>query len=97
MNYSELERKYGINRKKIKRIYLNDEKKSKTRKRISVFDKHKDIITKKLSVPGVTIAAIHRYLVQNIDEELKYSSLKHYVWRNEMKKELKQSEVMRFE
>ena len=56
-----------------------NEKKTKNRKRSSVFDKHKELIVKKISIPGVTIASIHRYLVENVDPNLKYSSLKHYV------------------
>lgn len=97
LNYSELERKYGVNRKKIKKMHLGIDYKKINRERESVYDKYRDLIIEKLSIPGVTIAGIHRYLINNIDDTLKYNSLKHYVWKHKLKESTKTSEVMRFE
>lgn len=97
LNYSELERKYGVNRKKIKKMHLGIDNKKINRERESIYDKYRDLIIEKLSIPGVTIAGIHRYLINNIDDTLKYNSLKHYVWKHKLKESAKTSEVMRFE
>ncbi len=97
LNYSELERQYGVNRKKIRKMHLDLDNKPSTRNKGSIFDKYRDLIIQELNVPGATMAGIHRYLVKNVDETLNYSSMKYYIWRNKLKESVKTTETMRFE
>jgi|LGOV01.1.fsa_nt_gb transposase len=97
LNYSELERKYGVNRKKIKKMHLGEKDIPKTRNRKSHLDQYRDLIIDKLSIPGVTMAGIYRYLSSNFEIKVTYNTMKHYIWKNKLKDSVKKKEVMRFE
>lgn len=97
LNYSELERQYGVSRKKIKKMHMGEYDKPNIREKKSSLDKYRDLIIEKLSIPGSTAAGIHRYMVKNVDETIKYNTLKHYIWKHNLKGKAKSKETMRFE
>lgn len=81
-NFSELGRLYGMDRRTVKKHYegiANIEK----RKKSSVLDKHKDLIKNKLSIPGVTIKAVYKYIIMNVDNSIgSYSNFRKYISKN---------------
>ena len=98
LNYSELERVYGINRKKIKKLYDGTYKENQTRVRKSCLDDYVDIIIEKMNIPGHTLAGIHRYLVNTVGLETTYNNFKSYVRNRELRNKVnKKTEIMRFE
>lgn len=59
-NYSELSRKYNIDRRTIKKYNDGFEKKS-NRNKSSALDKYKEEIKDKLELPGATITGVYQY------------------------------------
>ncbi len=98
-NFSELERIYGVSRKKIAKIYREGYCDKKiTRRRSSELDNYKDMIRYKLTIPGVTLKAIHEFLVDKEDLKTSYSNFRKYVEKNKLNSTIKDSKVvMRYE
>ena len=79
-NYAALGREYDMDQRTAKRKYLGIENKKRGRKEGSMLDKYKEIIKEKLTIPGVTIKAVYKYIVMNIDKDIgTYSNFYKYV------------------
>ena len=79
-NYAALGREYGMDQRTAKRKYLGIENKKRGRKEGSMLDKYKEIIKEKLTIPGVTIKAVYKYIVMNMDKDIgTYSNFYKYV------------------
>lgn len=79
-NYSELSRKYDLDRHTIKKYYDNDGVKIKDRKRKhSKYDKYLDEIKEIMQNTAVSIVALYHYLDHKYpDDNLNYNGLKAY-------------------
>ena len=60
-NFSELGRKYGFDRRTVKKYYEGYEGKPTTRNKSSKLDKYKDKIIEKLEIEGIKVKAIYEY------------------------------------
>ena len=83
-NYSELSRKYGIDRRTVKKYHEGYEGKSLTRNKGSILDKYKDEIKEKLELSGATINGTYQYFLkkENIGT---YSNFYKYVPKQKLK------------
>lgn len=80
-NYSELERKYGINRKTIRKYHLNQGKPSrKSPQRLSKLDPYKEEIAEKMKIPGMTYQAVYQYLKAKYPESNAFKSVTTFRW-----------------
>lgn len=95
LNYSELSRKYKIDRRTIQK-YNNGYEPKITRKRKSNLDTFKDEIEEKLQLPGATIVGVYQYL---LSEHLigTYSNFHKYVVKNNLKPKKTKKPNLRFE
>lgn len=80
-NYSELSRKYDIDRRTVKKYHLGYEGKPKTKSKKSKLDKYNEEIKQKINLTGATIKGTYKYFenkytYQNIGS---YSNFKTYV------------------
>ena len=82
-NYSELSRKYKIDRRIIKK-YNNGYEKKITRNRKSKLDMYINDIKEKLSLPGATITGVYQYF-KELAEIGTYSNFYKYVLKNNLK------------
>lgn len=81
-NFSELGRKYNIDRRTAKRRYEGYDYTGR-RKKGSLLDKHFDLIKIKLSIPGVNMKAVYKYIKMNVDPNIgSYSNFRKYVQKN---------------
>ena len=98
-NYSELARIYNIDRRTVKKYYLGLESNNKAIKRISKLDKHKQLIRKKLLIPGTNKKAVYMFIVMNVDKDIgSYSNFRKYVSKHSGELIPKNNEVhLRFE
>lgn len=95
-NYSELSRKYGFDRRTIKKYHNGYEGKCTNRNKGSILDEIKDEIKEKLSLPGATIMGTYQYFTK--EKNIKtYSNFYKYVIKNKLKPEKKNKVHLRFE
>ena len=78
-NFSELGRYYHLDRRTVKKKYLNIPKKER-RKKPSKLDKHLELIKTKLNIPGVNMRAVYEFIIANVDDDIgTYSNFRKYV------------------
>lgn len=95
-NYSELSRKYKIDRRTIKKYnngYAN-EKAQRVRK--SKLDFLKDEIKEKLDLPGITITGLYQYFSKN-NKIGTYANFYHYIKKNNLKPKKNNKVHLRYE
>lgn len=95
-NYSELSRKYKIDRRTIKKYNEGYEGKKSNRDKKSILDKYKDEIKEKLALPGITINGAYQYF-SNKDTIGTYSNFYKYVLKEELKPSKNNKAHMRYE
>ena len=95
-NYSALSRKYGMDRRTVKKYHEGYEGKSKTRNKGSILDKYKDEIKEKLNLTGATINGTYQYFTkkENIGT---YSNFYKYVQKEKLMPKRKNNVHPRFE
>lgn len=96
-NFSELARKYGFDRRTIKKYYEGYEGKPKSRDKPSKLDKYKDEINEKLQIEGIKIKAVYEYFVDKGYDIGTYSNFNKYIKNNELKPTSKTKGHPRFE
>lgn len=80
VNFSELARFYGCDRRTIKKYYDGYEGKAKKRCKSSKLDVYYDMIKAKLSIRGTNIMAVYQYLIDKYGEGVgTYSNFRKYV------------------
>ena len=84
LNYSELSRKYKVDRRTIKSYNEGNIKEKIVRKRSSKLDKFKQEIKEKLELPGITITGLYQYFSKNNDIGT-YSNFYYYIKNNNLK------------
>lgn len=95
-NFSELSRKYKLDRRTIKKYKDGYFKNKEIKNRKSVLEPIKDEIKEKLELPGATIVGVYQYF--NKDKTIcTYSNFYKYVQKNELKPKRKQKANLRFE
>ena len=95
LNYSDLSRKYKIDRRTIKK-YNNGYETKVTRERKSKLDDFKDIVKEKLELSGATIIGVYQY-ISSKHEIGSYSNFHKYVIKNNLKPKKTQKPNLRFE
>ena len=78
-NFSELSRKYDLDRRTIKKYYEGYEGKSKTRNKSSILDRYYSEIKDKLAINGVTINGLYQYFKDEYGDIGTYSNFNKYV------------------
>lgn len=84
-NFSELARKYGVDRRTVKKYYEGYEGKPKTRNKQSKLDKYYDEIKAKLEITGVTVKGVYEYFISKDCDIGTYSNFNKYVKRKGLK------------
>lgn len=95
LNYSDLSRKYKIDRRTIKK-YNNGYEPKVTRERKSKLDDFKGIIKEKLELSGATIIGVYQYITSE-HEIGSYSNFYKYVVKNNLKPKKIKKPNLRFE
>ena len=95
LNYSDLSRKYKIDRRTIKK-YNNGYTPKVTRERKSKLDDFKDIVKEKLELSGATIIGVYQYIA-NEHEIGSYSNFHKYIVKNNLKPKKIKKPNLRFE
>lgn len=95
LNYSDLSRKYKIDRRTIKK-YNNGYEPKVTRERKSKLDDFKGIIKEKLELSGATIIGVYQYIASEY-EIGSYSNFYKYVVKNNLKPKKIKKPNLRFE
>ena len=95
-NYSALSRKYGMDRRTVKKYHEGYEGKSKTRNKGSILDKYKDEIKEKLNLSGATISGTYQYFSEKEDIGT-YSNFYKYVQKEKLMPKRKNNVHPRFE
>ena len=85
-NYCELSRKYGIDRRTVKKYHLGYEGKPKNKNKSSKLDLYKDEITQKINLSGSTIKGTYMYFKKKYLDIGSYSNFKTYVRKHELLK-----------
>lgn len=83
-NYSELSRKYGIDRRTIKKYHLGYEGKPQNKNKESKLDKYKDEIIIKINLNGATIKGTYKYFQNKYNNIGSYSNFKTYVRKHKL-------------
>lgn len=83
-NYSELSRRYGIDRRTVKKYHLGYEGKPTHKSKKSRLDPHKDEIKQKINLAGSTIKGTYKYFSKKYDDIGTYSNFKAYVRKNNL-------------
>ena len=96
-NYSELARKYGFDRRTVKKYYEGYEGKPKTRDKPSKLDKYQDEIIEKLQIDGIKVKAVYEYFVDKGYDVGTYSNFNKYIKNNGLKPTSKTKGHPRFE
>ena len=96
-NFSELSRKYGYDRRTVKKYYDGYEGKPKTREKESKLDKYKDEIIEKLQIEGIKVKAVYEYFIDKGEDIGGYSNFNKYIKRNQLKPASKTKGHPRFE
>ena len=95
-NFSELSRKYNLDRRTIKKYKDGYFKNKEIKNRKSVLEPIRDEIKEKLELPGATIVGVYQYF--NKDKNIcTYSNFYKYVQKYELKPKRKQKANLRFE
>ena len=97
LNYSDLARKYGIDRRTIKKYHNGYDGKKKVKKRKSSLDKYKKEIQEKISLPGATINATYQYFKNKYNDFGSYSKLYKYIKKENLKPKKNTKVNLRFE
>ncbi len=96
-NFSELARKYGFDRRTIKKYYDGYEGKPRSRNKPSKLDKYKDEIIEKLQIEGIKVKAVYEYFVDKECDVGTYSNFNKYIKNNNLKPISKTKGHPRFE
>lgn len=97
-NFSELSRKYDIDRHTLKKHYESGgQKQRKKRTYSSMLDKYYDVIVEKLKISGITYIGIYKLLVDRYSYKGSYSLLKNYIMKKGLKKEKTKRIHIRYE
>ena len=83
-NYSELSRKYGIDRRTIKKYHLGYEGKPKNKNKESKLDKYKNEIITKINLNGSTIKGTYKYFENKYKDIGSYSNFKTYIRKHNL-------------
>ncbi len=83
-NYSELARKYGIDRRTIKKYHEGYEGKPKNNNKKSKLNIYKEEISQKINLSGATIKGTYMYFKKKYNEVGTYSNFKAYVKKNNL-------------
>lgn len=83
-NYSELSRKYGIDRRTIKRYHLGYEGKPKSKNKASKLETYSDEIIQKINLAGATIKGTYKYFQEKYNNIGSYSNFKTYVKKHNL-------------
>lgn len=83
-NYSELARKYGIDRRTIKKYHEGYEGKPKTKNKKSKLNAYTEEITQKINLTGATIKGTYMYFKKKYENIGTYSNFKTYVRKNNL-------------
>lgn len=83
-NYSELSRKYGVDRRTIKKYHLGYTGKPKNKNKKSVLDKHSEEIIQKINLIGATIKGTYKFFQKKYSDIGSYSNFKAYVRKNNL-------------
>jgi len=79
-NFSELSRKYGYDRRTIKKYFDGYEGKPATRRKHSKLDRHENLIREKLMINGITYKAIYEFILEEIDDSIgSYSNFRKFI------------------
>ncbi len=86
-NYSALAKLYGVDRRTIKKYYLNPKQTRKSRKYVSSLDGYEEIIKQEASVPVMTFSAIYQFLrnEKGLNKSVAYNTLTAYCRRKKIK------------
>lgn len=86
-NYSALAKLYGVDRRTIKKYYLNTKQTRKSRKYFSSLDGYEEIIRKEASVLEMTFSAIYQFLrnEKGLDKNIAYNTLTAYCRKKKIK------------
>ena len=95
-NYSELQRRYKIDRRTIKKYNNGYERKNLKRKPKSEISKIKDEIQEKLNLPGTTISGVYQYFKENYKVGT-YSNFYQYVQKENLKPKTNNKVHLRYE
>lgn len=97
-NFSELQRKYNIDRHTIRKYYeIGGKMERKKSSRVSGLDQYVDIINEKLKIYGITLKGIHEFLVNEKGYTGTYSTFKSYTNRKGFKKKNHTEPHVRYE
>lgn len=96
-NFSELARKYGFDRRTVKKYYEGYEGKPQTRNKTSKLDKYKDEIIERLQIKGIKVKAIYEYFLDKGYDVGGYSNFNKYIKNNHLKPTAKSKGHPRFE
>lgn len=95
-NYSDLAKRYNIDRRTIKKYNDGYCKENTKRIRKSKLDEFKEEIKEKLELPGITITGLYQYMSK--DKEIgTYSNFYKYIKRNALKPNKNTKAHMRYE
>lgn len=83
-NYSELARKYGLDRRTIKKYHLGYEGKPIHKSKKSKLDPYKEEIELKINLVGATIKGTFKYFEKKYNNIGTYSNFKAYVKKNNL-------------
>lgn len=79
-NFAALGREYGMDQRTAKKKYLGIENKKRGRKEGSNLDRYKETIKEKLTIPGVSIKAVYKFITMNVDNNIgTYSNFYKYI------------------
>ena len=82
-NFSKLASENGMDRRTVKKYYENPSPVRKRQEHHSYLEKHDSVIRDKVSIPGMTYAGIHSYLVHELGIRCTYPALTWYCRRKE--------------
>ena len=95
-NYSELQRRYKIDRRTIKKYNNGYERKNLKRKPKSEISKIKEEIKEKLELPGTTISGVYQYFKEDYKVGT-YSNFYKYVQKENLKPKTNNTAHLRYE
>ena len=84
-NFSELARKYNLDRRTIKKYYEGYEGKTKNRSKGSKLDRYYAEIKEKLAINGVTVSGVYQYLNDKYSDIGTYSNFNKYIKLKKLK------------
>ena len=84
-NFSELARKYNLDRRTIKKYYEGYEGKTKNRSKGSKLDRYYAEIKEKLAINGVTVSGVYQYLKDKYSDIGTYSNFNKYIKLKKLK------------